>query len=371
MEPVELAFVLACLIYVYPYLVYPAILLGLTGYRKTRAATPATTPQRISHIICAHNEEEFIEAKLLDILDADAGLDSEVIVVCDGCTDRTAQIASEIADGNPHLRVLETPHIGKSAAQTLAATEATGDIFVLSDADTAFGDGTVSLLLESIRQGYACVGANVRYGRAGTPDSLYSRLEARLKTLQGRLGILIGVHGPCYAVRRQDFRSHDSSVLSDLALPLDLLLEGAAVGFERRAVVYELTDRSRFRRNLATRRRIFCRALATLFGHGYLLRSRRAPRLFFHLLSDKVPRYFVGILSLLVVALGIVAGGWISYAVLAAAGATGVAALAGPIMRRRVRLATLNAAAVFFITVNLASVLAFFDYLASKDYSRW
>jgi cellulose synthase/poly-beta-1,6-N-acetylglucosamine synthase-like glycosyltransferase len=371
MKPVEIAFVLTCLVYIYPYLIYPAVLALLARVQEPRTGLPTIAPKRISHIICAHNEEEYIGPKLLDVLGAGGGLESEVILVCDGCTDRTAKIAHGIGEQYADLKVMETSHIGKSAAQNVATAEAKGDVLVLSDADTVFCEKAVGLMLESIRRGYSCVGANVRYGRPGTPASIYSRLEARLKTLQGRLGILIGVHGPCYAVRKEAFRKHDSSVLSDLALPLDLLLEGGAVGFEQEAVVQELTDRSRFSRNLATRRRIFCRALTTLFRRGYLARSTRAPGLFFHLVSDKILRYFIGILSLLAVVLAAFAGGWALYAVLIAAGSVALTALAGTIPGKLGRWATLSAASMFFITVNLASLLALSDYLTSKDYSRW
>ena len=58
----------------------------------------------ISVIIPAHNEEAVIERSLRTMLaDAEVG-DSEILVVCNGCSDRTAEIAGAFG---PPVRVLE------------------------------------------------------------------------------------------------------------------------------------------------------------------------------------------------------------------------------------------------------------------------
>ena len=309
MRPVTLIFILTCIVYVYPYLIYPFILRILVHARKDGRKPEEPPIQSMTHIICAHNEEQHIQLKLTNAFEMAPALVQQVLLVCDGCTDRTPEIARGIAATRPELTVITTPHIGKSAAQNLAVKQATGEALVFSDADTLLSTGTIQKLLEDLAGGHACVGANVQYGSERTPDALYNRLEERLKALQGALGVLIGVHGACYAVRKKYFTELDSAVLSDLALPLELLLADRMVGFSSCAMAYEQSERADPGRNLAIRRRIFLRALTTILGKGYLRRASAKPWVFFHLVSDKILRYFIGLLSTAVLVLAVLVGG--------------------------------------------------------------
>jgi cellulose synthase/poly-beta-1,6-N-acetylglucosamine synthase-like glycosyltransferase len=325
----------------------------------------------VSHIICAHNEEEHIEEKLANAFEAAPPVDYEIVLVCDGCTDRTLEIARTVAASRPRLKVIDTPHVGKSAAQNLGVGRAAGDVIVFSDADTLLDKRTIVNLVKDLAGGHACVGANVQYGCGHSPDALYNRIEARLKTLQGALGVLIGVHGACYALWKEHFTELDSSVLSDLGLPLDLLLAGCTVGFDPDAMAYERSTRTDLGRNLAIRRRIFCRALTTLLGRGYLHRSLSKPRIFFHLASDKVLRYFIGVLSITILTLAAFAGGPALGTVLAGLLVICLLAVVPDNACRIGLVAKLKKASVFFIVVNLASLLAIGDYLSGRSYSRW
>jgi len=371
MRTVGILFIVTCLVYVYPYLIYPLVLHILCRQKPDGSRGESPQVEQVTHIICAHNEEKHVEAKLTNALEVRSEAVQEIVLVCDGCTDGTVEIARAIAEKHPQLTVMDVPRMGKSAAQNRAVKDTTGDVLVFSDADTVLGNDTIELLLQSLEAGYACVGANVQYGQEDAPDSVYNRLEAKLKTLPGRLGVLIGVHGACYAVRREDFVELESSVLSDLALPLEILLKGRRVGFEPRATVHEISERGDFRQNLATRRRIFCRAMVTLLIGGYVARFLRRPGLLFHLVSDKVPRSFIGALSLVILILAMILGGWVLRAVAALILVVGVTMLlAGPAAKPG-RGGRLGAASTFFVTVNLASLLALWDFMRGEDYSRW
>ncbi len=77
-----------------------------------------------SVIIPAHNEEAVIARCLSSLLEgAPSGTaeEVEVIVVCNGCDDHTAQVAREIA---PRATVLEIPVASKVAALNAGDEEA-------------------------------------------------------------------------------------------------------------------------------------------------------------------------------------------------------------------------------------------------------
>lgn len=83
----------------------------------------------VSAIIPAYNEEATIE----EVIRAAEGCSkiSEIIVVCDGCTDKTAEVARKTS-----AQVLELKeNAGKAAAMEKAVALAKGDILVFLDAD--------------------------------------------------------------------------------------------------------------------------------------------------------------------------------------------------------------------------------------------
>ena len=84
---------------------------------------------KLSIIIPAYNEEEYIESTLLAIKNS-GFQDVETIVVCNGCTDKTAIKARKYAS-----KVIEYAQKGVSFARNQGAKEATGDKLIFLDAD--------------------------------------------------------------------------------------------------------------------------------------------------------------------------------------------------------------------------------------------
>jgi glycosyltransferase involved in cell wall biosynthesis len=86
----------------------------------------------ISVIIPAHNEEAVIASGLRSLLDGAQPGELEVIVACNGCTDRTAEIARGF--GEP-VRVIEISQASKTAALNAADLVATSFPRFYVDAD--------------------------------------------------------------------------------------------------------------------------------------------------------------------------------------------------------------------------------------------
>jgi len=84
----------------------------------------------ISIIVPAHNEEAYLGATL-DALRRQRYPDYEVVVVANGCDDRTADVAREKCD---RLVVLKEKSLG--VARNLGARMATGELLIFLDADT-------------------------------------------------------------------------------------------------------------------------------------------------------------------------------------------------------------------------------------------
>jgi glycosyltransferase involved in cell wall biosynthesis len=119
----------------------------------------------VSFLIPAYNEETTIGEVLERI--AALGLDAQVVVVDDGSTDRTADVAESHG-----AIVIRQANAGKGAAIRAAIAVIDGDIAVIQDADMEYDPAEVPELIEPIVRGVA----DVVYGsrlRGGKPQRAY------------------------------------------------------------------------------------------------------------------------------------------------------------------------------------------------------
>lgn len=99
--------------------------------------------ETVSVVAAAYNESRHI-VRLLSSLRDQTLPPSEVIVVDDGSTDRTAALAAGCG-----ARVLSTPHRGPAHARNLGARHAIGEVLVFVDGDMACSRTYVEALTTS------------------------------------------------------------------------------------------------------------------------------------------------------------------------------------------------------------------------------
>jgi glycosyltransferase involved in cell wall biosynthesis len=120
---------------------------------------------RVSFIVPAFNEAATIGEVLKRIAALD--LDAQVVVVDDGSTDATAEIAERSG-----AEVIRQPHRGKGAAVRAAIPHLDREIVVIQDADMEYDPAEVPTLIEPIERG----AADVVYGSrlsGGRPQRAY------------------------------------------------------------------------------------------------------------------------------------------------------------------------------------------------------
>lgn len=174
--------------------VYPVAALGLpvfprrinTYARIMNAVAPTLTARApddaspsLSIILPAKNEATGLERVLPNLVASFAG--AEVIVVDDGSTDATAEVAARHG-----ARVLSSPYsMGNGAAIKRGARAATGEVLVFMDADGQHDAAHIEALLARMAEGYdMVVGARDRSGQAslhrGLANGLYNRLASMM-----------------------------------------------------------------------------------------------------------------------------------------------------------------------------------------------
>ena len=94
------------------------------------ASSTAITPNIVSVVVCAYNAERTMEDCLTSLEKLNYS-DYEVIVVNDGSTDRTREIAERF----PYARLINQENKGLSAARNVGVAAATGEIVAFTDSD--------------------------------------------------------------------------------------------------------------------------------------------------------------------------------------------------------------------------------------------
>lgn len=148
-----------------------------------------------SIIIPAYNEENYIR-KTLHSLKNQICQDYEVIVVANGCTDKTEEIVKKRK--NVHILSLPKPNV--SVARNAGALNANGKILVFLDADTQLAEDSLQKIKAEFTEQYS----------VATTKSLPDSDKAKFKIAMGCKNFYIsyGLYKGCSGVlicRKEDF----------------------------------------------------------------------------------------------------------------------------------------------------------------------
>lgn len=151
--------------------------------KPTRQAE--VSPPLISIIIPAHNEQSYIR-RTLEFATSQTLTSFEIIVVTNGCTDLTAEIAREFCD-----QVIIMPERGLSRARNLGGRAARGQLLVFLDADTLLEPHALEVISRDFTP--ECAAGTLK-GCPDIPRPSYQLMYA-VKNFQHRSGLHEGSSG--------------------------------------------------------------------------------------------------------------------------------------------------------------------------------
>jgi glycosyltransferase involved in cell wall biosynthesis len=104
------------------------------GRRRDAVENPGPSTALLSVVVPAYQVEDYLEACLASIL-TQSHTHLDVVVVDDGSTDRTGEIADRIATEDPRVRVVHQDNAGLGAARNEGVRHGTGEFLTFADSD--------------------------------------------------------------------------------------------------------------------------------------------------------------------------------------------------------------------------------------------
>lgn len=359
----------------YAYLGYPALLWVATRFKKPHAPAPSTAPT-LTLLICAHNEAANIGRKLLQCLQLNYPKEKlQILVASDGSTDETDDIVRFfVSEG---VELISIPQqAGKTNAQNIAMRSATGEVVVFSDATTEYHPDALQYLAGVFADpNVGAVSGRYTYcdlsnSSVGEGSRAYAGYDNQIRQMQSAAGSLTGCCGCIYAVKRSLYTPLDPGIISDLVEPMHVLLQGAKVKFEPRALAREDVGHNAGK-EFSMRVRVIARALTGLASVRQLLAPWKHPWIALQLFSHKLLRYAVPLFLI-----GMLASSWMLrtstvYGVLLALQLAfyAIAALAAmvPALQKKKGLSL----PMYFCVMNAAALWGTVKFLCGQRYAVW
>lgn len=241
---------------------------------------------QVSVIVPARNEQACLGA-CLESLAGQTGVAMEILVVDDGSTDRTREIALSF----PRVRVLDAPPLpagwsGKSNALSAGAAAATGEWFLFTDADTFHLPGSVACALAEVKQHNAALLSYSPEQEVGTfwEKAVMPVIFAELAATYPPAAVcdpetpLAAANGQYILIRREAYEAVGGHAAVAHTLLEDVALARAVkqAKFRIRFRFGQGRVRTRMYRTFSALREGWCKNLAALFPSATWLAVRRA-----------------------------------------------------------------------------------------------
>jgi cellulose synthase/poly-beta-1,6-N-acetylglucosamine synthase-like glycosyltransferase len=147
-----------CVVFYINFLCIP-----LSIYQKRRELKQSNSLNylpSISILIPAYNEEKVLRKAIETTLEANYPY-KEIIIIDDGSTDKTYQVAQEYSDSG--VKVIHRPNGGKAVAINHGMKFAQGEIIIIVDADSMVGKNTLVELVQPLKDPeIAAVAGNIK-----------------------------------------------------------------------------------------------------------------------------------------------------------------------------------------------------------------
>lgn len=228
----------------YIFIGYPAIIFGLSKLIGRNIKKSIFFPQ-VTIVIPAFNEEGVIKEKIENTLSLSYPKENLQVIVCDDFSnDQTREIVRSFASEGVILSESST-RAGKIGGLNRALPLASGEIFVISDADTLANADTLQELIANFSdKEVGCVIAQTRMlssdNKGGESGGLYWKYESLIRQSESNLHSTVAATGHFMGIRKNILHPIPQDIiLDDFYLATATMQQGFRVISEPKATVWE------------------------------------------------------------------------------------------------------------------------------------
>jgi biofilm PGA synthesis N-glycosyltransferase PgaC len=267
---------------------YPLLLAAVARFRS-RPVEKRLEPKTVTILLPVRNGERWLRAKLesLFALRYPAEL-VQIVVISDGSTDGTDEIAGHYVD---RIEFLRKSGGGKAVALNAGLERARGEILFLTDVRQPLDPDCLKHLVACFADpSVGVVSGELVISNGHTREEasvgLYWKYEKWLRKLESRIDSVMGATGCIYAMRRELAAPlPPGTLVDDMFLPLMAFFKGYRVILEDSAMAFDYPTalEAEFRRKVRTQAGVY--QIIGLFPRLLLPRNRMWPAFVSHKLA--------------------------------------------------------------------------------------
>lgn len=324
-----IVFLLSAFIVVYAMVGYPLLLKFLDKLLKPKPLEKIDDYEpTVTYMIVAHNEEAVIEKKLENAIQLDYSKEKmQILVASDNSTDSTNSIVESFIKKHPERNIVlycSKEHKGKTNAQNEAQKKATGEILVLTDANTILRLDAIKQMVSSFSSDeivYVCgklVYSNSDDNLTSNSESTYWDMDLSMRDIESRIWTITAGNGALYACRNNLYIDFEPISCHDSIMPFTYSKQGKRALFNPDAIAVEKageTYEDEYKRKVRMNRDLF-----DMLSWGFSVLNPFKYRWFgFFYFGHRTCRYLIWAahILLLISSLGLALGGvtifWVAF----------------------------------------------------------
>ena len=297
----EIILLLSILIVIHGYGGYTIPLLFHSSENKNKSIlnNEQSFLNEITIVIAAYNEEIIIKEKIENTIALDYPKELiKIVVVTDGSTDNTYNIASQFKGITCYH---ENSRKGKMAAIDRIMPLIDSEITVFTDANTLLNKEALRNLNKHFtdKQVGGVAGekkviiTSKNQTKAANQEGLYWKYESWLKQIDSNYHSVVGAAGELYAIRTSLYTyPGDNVILDDFMISMNICLKGYVFKYEPKAFATELPSKD-LKEESKRKIRIGAGGIQSILKLKSLFRIWKTPKLSYLFISHRVLRWTI------------------------------------------------------------------------------
>jgi len=255
----------------------------------------------VSILVACYNEEQFIQAKIENLLAIEYPKDKlEIAFVTDGSNDNTVSLINEAIDNGKGIKLFYEPERkGKQHAVNRVIKELIGDIIIFNDCNTWINLDAVHHMVRhfsdpkvGVVSGEKKIKVLKKDIAVSSGEGLYWKYESWLKSLDSDFHSTIGSAGELYAIRKELYKAVPQNIsIEDFYLSMQIASDGFINIYEPNAFAEEESSLN-LSEELKRKRRIAVGAFNTIISLNKVFNLSNLKLLFLYI-SHRLMRWLL------------------------------------------------------------------------------